>query len=278
MEVALQHIVNCFSSAAKNFSLIISLKQPEIQPPLWVAYSPPQVNIDGANPNLVEQFTYLGNIISNDATVSKDLDNRLSKASCSFRRLSKTVWQSHSLRLFTKIKVYRAVIIATVLCSAETWVLYWKQIRLLAWFHQHCLCSILGIEWQDYWSNEEVFKKADLSSIESILLQLQLHWAGQVTRMEDITCLKQSSSASSKKGSVITVLQESIAKTSWRDSLYRRESTFNHGSRRPQTETVGTHQWEKHGVSLRQRGIKPQRKGRESEQHPNHAQTRSSLA
>ena len=35
-------------------------------------------------------------------------------------------------------------------------------------------------------SNEEVLKRASLPSIESILLQVQLRWAGKVTRMEDI--------------------------------------------------------------------------------------------
>ena len=39
---------------------------------------------------------------------------------------------------------------------------------------------------QDYVSNEEVFKRASLPTIESILHQVQLRWAGHVTRMEDI--------------------------------------------------------------------------------------------
>ena len=34
--------------------------------------------------------------------------------------------------------------------------------------------------------NEEVLKRANLPSIESILLQVQQHWAGHVTRMEDV--------------------------------------------------------------------------------------------
>ena len=109
------------------------LKKTEVlyQPPLREAYSPPHISIDGTNLNAVEHFTYLGSIISNDATVSKDLDNRLSKASSSFGRLSKRVWQSHSLRLSTKLQVYRAVVVTTIMYGAETWVLYQKQIRLL---------------------------------------------------------------------------------------------------------------------------------------------------
>ena len=97
-------------------------------PPPWEAYSPPHISINGTNLNAVEHFTYLGSIISNDATVSKDLDNCLFKARNSFRRLSKRVWQSHSLYLSTKIQVYKAVVIPTFLYSAETWVLYRKQI------------------------------------------------------------------------------------------------------------------------------------------------------
>ena len=94
--------------------------------------------------------------------------------------------QSHSLRLSTKIHVHRAVVVPTLLYGAETWVLYRKQIRLLERFHQRCLRSILGIKWQDHVSNEEVLKRASLPGIESILLQVQLRWAGHVTRMEDV--------------------------------------------------------------------------------------------
>ena len=134
----------------------------------------------------MEHFTYLGSVIFKDATVSKNLANRSSKASNFFGRLSKKVWQSHSLRLSTKIQVYTAVAVSTLLYDAETWVLYRKQIRLLRQFHQRCLRSILGIKWQDHVSNPKVLKRASLPSIESVLLQVKLRWAGHVTRMEDL--------------------------------------------------------------------------------------------
>ena len=89
-------------------------------------------------------------------------------------------------RLSTKIQVYRTIVIPTLLYSTETWVLYWKQIRLLEQFHKRCLCSILGIKWQAHVSKEEVLKTASLPSMESILLQVQLRWAGHVTRTEDV--------------------------------------------------------------------------------------------
>ena len=124
------------------------------------------------------------------------------------------MWQSHSLRLSTKLQVYRAVIVPTVLYCAETWVLYRRQIRLLERFHQRCLRSILGIKWQDHVSNEEVLKTASLPCMESILLQVQLRWAGHVTRMEDARMPKAVFFGELQVGKHDMVLQESVAKIS----------------------------------------------------------------
>ena len=44
----------------------------------------------------------------------------------------------------------------------------------------------LGIKWKDHVSNEEVLKRASLPSTESILLQVQLLWAGHVTGIEEV--------------------------------------------------------------------------------------------
>ena len=155
------------------------------QPPPGGVYSPCQINIEGTSLNSVEHFTYLGSVISNDATVNKDLDNRLTRVSSAFGHLHKRVWQNHSLRLSTKIQVYHAVVVPTLLYGCATWVLYRKQIRLLERFHQRCLHSIMGIKWQEYVINKEVLKRASLPSLECTLLQQQLRWAGHVARMED---------------------------------------------------------------------------------------------
>ncbi|XP_076442022.1 uncharacterized protein LOC143281001 [Babylonia areolata] len=77
-EEALQLVVNHFADAARAFGLTISLKKTEVmyQAPLHGTYAPPKIYIDGHQLNAVEHFTYLGSIISNDATISKDVDHR----------------------------------------------------------------------------------------------------------------------------------------------------------------------------------------------------------
>ena len=101
-----------------------------------VVYNPPQITVNSHPLNSLEQFTYLGNIISNDASNTKDVDHRLTKASSSFGHLQHRVWQNHSLHLMTKVRVYVAVVISTLLYAAETWVLYRKHIQLLEHFRQ----------------------------------------------------------------------------------------------------------------------------------------------
>ena len=73
-------------------------------------------------------------------------------------------------------------------------------------------CPILGIKWQDHVSNKEVLKRARLPSVESILLQVQLCWAGYITRIEDISMPK--AVFFSKLQSAFVVLQESVTKIS----------------------------------------------------------------
>ena len=85
----------------------------------------------------------------------------------------------------TSLGPVKKVVISTLLYAAETWVLYRKHIQLLERFHQSFLWSIMGIHWQDYVTNDEALKRAELPSIETMLLHQHLYWVGYVSRMND---------------------------------------------------------------------------------------------
>ena len=71
MEEALQHIINHFSDAAKNFGLTISLNKTVPTLSTCSIQSSPYISIDGTNLNAVEHFTYLGSLISDDGCHSQ---------------------------------------------------------------------------------------------------------------------------------------------------------------------------------------------------------------
>ena len=139
-------------------------------------------------------------------------------------------------------------------------------------FHQRCLPSISGIKWQDHVLNEEVLKRASLPSIESILLQVQLHWACHATRMEDIRLTK---------AVIFCKLQEGkrdlgAPRKRYKDQLKRQLAQAGIGHQSWQ-QASDRDSWRssvtKASCEFRQRGIKLQGKnttGRKSEHHPYH--------
>ena len=126
----------------------------------------------------------MGCTILSDAKIDKEIDNRLAKANSAFGRLYKCVWNNKSLKCKTKISVYRAAVLSTLLYGSEAWITCRSHIKLLERFHQHCLRTILNIHWSDFVTNVEVLEQAEVPSIEAILSKYQLQ-AGRVTRMEE---------------------------------------------------------------------------------------------
>jgi len=143
------------------------------------------ITLNGTKLNVVTTFTYLGSILSDDALVYSELTARIRKASCSFGRLYDRVWSQRGLHLSTKIQVYRAVVLSALLYGCETWTLHMRHVRLLESFHIRHLRAILRIRWQDRITNEEVLQRAQMTSLEAMLIKAQLRWSGHVLRMDD---------------------------------------------------------------------------------------------
>ena len=89
------------------------------------------------------------------------------------------------LTISTKMKVYQACVLSTLLYSSETWTLYSCHERRLNTFHLRCLRRILGITWQDWVPNKDVVAQAGLPSMFALLNQRRLGWLGHVSGMKE---------------------------------------------------------------------------------------------
>ena len=74
-EEALQTVFDHFAKAAPSFGQTISLKKIELlhEDHSHAMHSLPQITINSHLFNLVKQFTYLGSVLSNNATMIKDM-------------------------------------------------------------------------------------------------------------------------------------------------------------------------------------------------------------
>ena len=85
----------------------------------------------------------------------------------------------------TKLKVYRAVVLPSLLYACETWTVYSRHARQLNSFHMRCLRKLLHIKWQNKVSDTEVLQKTKMESVHAFLKRSQLRWANHVFRMPD---------------------------------------------------------------------------------------------
>ena len=76
--------------------------------------------IEGKQIKAVENFKYLGSIVSSVATLDAEITARIAKATSAFRRLTRRLWTNRDIRLDTKISVYKAAVLTSLLYGCET--------------------------------------------------------------------------------------------------------------------------------------------------------------
>ena len=151
----------------------------------------PYITINGEALKVVQCFKYLGSTLSVDNRADKEISSRIQSACASFGKLEKKLWSRNGIRLSTKCKVYKAIVLPALLYSAETYTLYRDHIKRLEAVQQRHLRRIMKIKWSDYISNVEVLKRAGLDSIEAVLATTQLRWTGHVVRTNERRIPKQ---------------------------------------------------------------------------------------
>lgn len=193
-EEDLQHAMNAFNSAYTALGLKLNVKktqvlyQPQINCP---TEEQPNITVDNETLKNVETFTYLGSSLSSKANIDAEITHRLQAAGAAVGKLQTRVFNNNDIYKSTKLKVYKAVVLPTLLYASESWVTYSHNLKALEKFHDRSVRRILGIRWQDLQTTNSVFEQADTTSIEAMIVKSQLRWSGHVARMADTRLPKQ---------------------------------------------------------------------------------------
>ena len=128
--------------------LTISIKKTEVlsQAAPGTTQPEPSIKIDGAALKNVEDFTYLLSCLYSLGGLDTEISCRVSKASSAFGRLSTRVWRERGITQATKLAVYRAVVLPTLLYGCETWTCCRRHFKKPEQSHLRCL---LCISWED---------------------------------------------------------------------------------------------------------------------------------
>ena len=183
-EAKMQRAMDQVSQSCDNYDLTISTEVVH-QPAPGKPYNEPTITVNGQKLKVVDKFTYLGSTLSRAVHIDDEITARIAKASVAFGRLRANVWERNGIKLDTKLKVYKAVVLPTLLYACETWTVYQRHAKRLNHFHLSCLRKLLKIKWQDKIPDTEVLTKAGMQSMHTVLKLAQLRWTGHVIRMPD---------------------------------------------------------------------------------------------
>ncbi|XP_046561438.1 uncharacterized protein LOC124270483 [Haliotis rubra] len=186
-ESDLQLIVSKFAEASRLFGLTISLGKTEVlfQPSRASTAPAPAISIEGTQLKTVNDFRYLGTTISNGGSLDKEINARICKASQAIGRLRPRVLNQHNVQLSTKLKVYKAVVLTSLLYACGDVDHIQKTLEAVGEVphekpevdHEHSLARPGHKHWGP--------GQSQMISIEAMILKAQLRWVGHVIRMDD---------------------------------------------------------------------------------------------
>ncbi|KAJ1161828.1 hypothetical protein NDU88_002309 [Pleurodeles waltl] len=178
--------MNRFSTAYRNFGLTISTKKTEVlyRTAPQKTYAEPTITSEGEMLKAVDKFTYLGSTLSRSVNIDNEVDTRITKATSAFGRLRESVWKRREVKLSPKLKMYKVVILLTLLYACETWTVYERHAKKLNRSHMNCLRRLLKMTWQDKVPGTDVLSQAGLPRIYNLLRRAQVQLAGHIVHMK----------------------------------------------------------------------------------------------
>ena len=88
--------------------------------------------------------------------IGEEVAIRISKAVKVFNALYHPLWKRKQVSVVTKMSIYRAAVLPTLLYGSETWVLGFKEITRLEVFQMRCLRTIIGVTRLDHIKNDDI--------------------------------------------------------------------------------------------------------------------------
>ena len=132
----------------------------------------------------MDEFTFLGSIVSKKGGTDKDIQARIGKARQAFAML-RPIWRSTALTTKTKLRVFGSNVKTVLLYGSETWRLTKSLEQKLQVFINKSLRNILRIWWPRKISNKELWRQTGQRPIEQEIRQRAWGWIGHTLRRPD---------------------------------------------------------------------------------------------
>jgi hypothetical protein len=148
------------------------------------------VKIDNSSIEKVEEFKYLGTMLTDQNSIQEEIKCRLNLGNDCYYSVQKFL-SSRLLSKNLKIKIYRNIILPVVLYGCETWSLILREERRLRMFEDRMLGRVFGPKRDEVTGEWRKLHKKELNDLYSlpnivrVVKSRRMEWAGHVARMGD---------------------------------------------------------------------------------------------
>ena len=184
-EAELAELIRRLNESCSNYGMEISAEKTKIMTNSYANGLQNQISINGSILQHVNQFIYLGALVTDNGSKSEIL-SRLAKAQSSLSKL-KTIWEDKNISVSSKIRLLRSLVISIFLYACESWTLDSYLEKRISSFEMRCLRKLLNIDYRQRITNEKV--RAMVTSqigrhqdLLEIVKTRKLKWFGHTTR------------------------------------------------------------------------------------------------
>ncbi|XP_045450487.1 uncharacterized protein LOC123659284 [Melitaea cinxia] len=129
----------------------------------------------------VDEYVYLGQIISTKDQYSKEMDRRISNTWKRYWSL-KEIFKNETIPMTVKSKLYNICILPCLTYGCQTWPATYKNNEKLVSCQRHMERSMLDIKLRDRWTIAKIRSKTKVSDISKTIKKLKWNWIGHIMR------------------------------------------------------------------------------------------------
>jgi hypothetical protein len=180
----LQCMVETVHNQFQDWGLALNFDKTKVMQVGNSPHPPRDLFVSGRKIEMVESFKYRGQIFTQDGSIEKEIQQRISKALTVFNDLRrKGVWSDKVISRSTKLRIYKTTVLSVLLYCGETWPVSQEHIHKLETVQMSCLRRICGYSLSQRKTNIMIRERCHVASISSLLRYQRLRWLGTVCRM-----------------------------------------------------------------------------------------------
>ena len=184
-EEGLQRLMDALHNTAKEYNMKINMKKTKVMRISREGVGAINIVIDGIKLEQVDQFRYLGSLITSDGRCEQEIKTRIGMAKAAFIKRQELL--SKSLCTALRKRMVKSLVWSVALYASETWTLRQEDIKRLQAFEMWVWRRMEKVSWRDKKTNEEVLEAiGEKRSLMDMIYKRKKNWIGHITRGDSL--------------------------------------------------------------------------------------------